>query len=190
MKLSRPVTRGSLISWDKSLCIFCQKESSRETVLIMTNADATRSLLLRLGSFHTALTVMCAIGKHMSDSGLAEVWTESVVFGENTTANNLLAKSCNHAVRAHKLTYEALLRILWPQFIEWLTEQQRQIDSSVEERICTLIGLSEDRDDIDKIVDALNSIRVFFCISECFFVNFRIVSERRVQWVSTYLILF
>ena len=35
-KLSRPGTRGSLIPWDKSLCIFCQKESSRETVLIMT----------------------------------------------------------------------------------------------------------------------------------------------------------
>ena len=118
MKLSRPVTRGSLIPWDKSLCIFCQKETSRETVLVMTNADAPRSHLLRLGSFHTALTFMRAIGKHMSDSGLAEVWTESVVFGENTAANNLLAKSCNHAVRAHKLTYEALLRILWPQFIE------------------------------------------------------------------------
>ena len=35
-KLSRPGTRGSLIPRDKSLCIFCQKESSRETVLIMT----------------------------------------------------------------------------------------------------------------------------------------------------------
>ena len=97
-KLSRPVTRDSLIPWDTSLCIFCQKESSRETVFIMTNADATRSLLLRLGSFHTALTFMRVIGKHMSDTGLAEVWTESGVFGENTAAINLQAKSSNHAV--------------------------------------------------------------------------------------------
>ena len=87
-------------------------------MLIMTNADATRSLLLRLGSFHTALTFMRAIGKHMSDSGLAEVWTESGVFGKNTAANNLLAKSCNRAVRAHKFTYQALLQISWPQFIK------------------------------------------------------------------------
>ena len=35
-QVSRPVTRGSLTPWDKSLCIFCQKESSKETVLIMT----------------------------------------------------------------------------------------------------------------------------------------------------------
>lgn len=35
-KLSRPVTRGLLTPWDKTLCIFCQKESSKETVLIMT----------------------------------------------------------------------------------------------------------------------------------------------------------
>ena len=102
-------------------------------MLQWSNADATRSLLLRLGSFHTTLTFMRAIGKHMSGSGLAEVWTESGIFGENTAANNLLAKSYNCDVQAHKLTYEALLPILWPQFIEWLTEHQLQIDSSIKE---------------------------------------------------------
>ena len=95
----------------------------------------------------------------MSDSGLAEVWTESGVFGENTAAKNSLAKSYNRVVRAHKLTYEALLHILWPQFIEWLSEQQLLIDSSVEERIRTRIGLIEDRDDIEKNVDAFNSVK-------------------------------
>ena len=125
-------------------------------MLQWSNADATLSLLLRLGSFHIALTFMRAIGKHLSGSGLAEVWTESGVFGENTAANNLLAKSYNCDVQAHKLTYEALLPILWPQFIEGLTEHQLQIDSSVKKRISTLIGLIEDRDDIDKLVDAFN----------------------------------
>ena len=36
---------------------------------------------------------MRAIGKHMLGSGLADIWTESGVFGENIAANNLLAKS-------------------------------------------------------------------------------------------------
>ena len=154
IKLSDILNQGqtTVLTLDEQL--YCKAK-----MLQWSNADATRSLLLRLGSFHTALTFMRAIGTHMSDSGLAEVWTESGVFGENTAANNLLAKSYNRAVRAHKLTYEALLRILWPQFIEWLTEQQLQIDSSVEERISTLIGLIEDRDDIDKIVDAFNSVK-------------------------------
>ena len=43
-KLSRPVTRGLLIPWDKSLCILCQKESSRETVLLMTIPVSEKTL--------------------------------------------------------------------------------------------------------------------------------------------------
>ena len=96
-------------------------------MLQWSNHEVTGSLLLRLGSVHTALTFMRAIGKHMSDSGLSEVKIESGVFGGNTATNNLLAKSHNRAVRAHKLTYDALLRILWPQFLEWLAEQQLQL---------------------------------------------------------------
>ena len=71
----------------------------------------------------------------------------------------MLAKSYDRAVRAHKLTYEALSRVLWPQFLEWLAEQQLQIDSSVQERISTLIGLIEERDDIDEIVKAFNGVK-------------------------------
>ena len=60
----------------------------------------------------------------------------------------------------------ALLPILWPQLIEWLTEHQLQIDSSVKERISTLVGLIEDRDDIDKIVDAFNSVKYLMKASD------------------------
>ena len=153
IRLSDILNKGqtTVLTLDEQL--YCKAK-----MLQWSNADATRSLFMRLVSFHTALTFMRAIGKHMSDSGLAEVWTESGVFGENTAANNSLPKSYNGAVRAHKLAYEALLHILWPQFIEWLTEQQLLIDSSVEERIRTRIGLIEDRD-IDKIVDAFNSVK-------------------------------
>ena len=154
MKLSDILNQGqtTVLTLDEQL--YCKAK-----MLQWSNHEVTGSLLLRLGSFHTALTFMRAIGKHMSDSGLSEVWIESGVFGENTATNNLLAKSYNRTVRAHKLTYEALLRILWPQFLEWLAEQQLQIDSSVEERIKRLVALVEERDDIDKIVETFNEVK-------------------------------
>ena len=100
IKLSEILNQGqtAVLTLDKQL--YC-----KANMLQWSIADATRSVLLSLGSFHTALTFMGASGKHMSDSGLAEVWTESGVFDENTAANNLLAKSYNCAVRAHRLAY-------------------------------------------------------------------------------------
>ena len=49
-----------MLSLDEQL--YCKAK-----MLQLSNSDATGSLLLRLGSFNTALTFMCAIGKHMSD---------------------------------------------------------------------------------------------------------------------------
>lgn len=62
---------------------------------------------------------MNVIGEHYTNSELQEVWTdtESAVFGDNTASNNMIAKSHNRTIRAHKLTLEALWLIIWPQFL-------------------------------------------------------------------------
>ena len=79
--------------------------------------------LSRLGSFYITKNFMKAIGQHYTDSGLQEVWAESLVFGENTATNNMLAKSYNRTIRAHKLTLEALWIIMWPHFRKWAEGQ-------------------------------------------------------------------
>ncbi len=60
----------------------------------------------------------------MKDSGLEDVWVESSVYGENTAYNNMEGKSYNRSVRAHKLTYDALWRILWPLFLSWAEDNE------------------------------------------------------------------
>ena len=102
------------------------------------NSEICRGLFLRLGSFHITKNFMSVIGKHFSDSGLQEVWTETSVFGENTAQNSMMAKSYNRAIRAHKLTYEALWTVLWPKFHNW-SQQQGLEDNRIQE-LATRLG--------------------------------------------------
>ena len=50
-----------------------------------------------------------------------------MVFGENTAHNNMDAKSYNRAIRAHKLTFEAVWKIMWPTFIAWAENHIDQV---------------------------------------------------------------
>lgn len=77
------------------------------------------NLVIRLGGFHTALNFLRCIGQHFTDSGLKDIWIESDLYNECTAAKILEGKHWNRAIRAHKLTFEALWRCLWPRFLEW-----------------------------------------------------------------------
>ena len=46
---------------------------------------------------------------------MAEMWAESEVFGDTVAGNILKGKLWNQVICAHKLSYEALWRALWPK---------------------------------------------------------------------------
>ena len=50
---------------------------------------------------------------------------EREIFGEISAINIVKGKLCNPVVRAHKLRYEAILRVLWPMFLTWAQENGR-----------------------------------------------------------------
>ena len=58
-------------------------------------------------------------------SGLSDIWEESGVFGETTADNILKGKIWNRVIRAHKLSFEALWRVLWPLFETWCDENSK-----------------------------------------------------------------
>ena len=80
-------------------------------------------LVINLGSFHIALNVMRVIGQHMFKSGLQEVLSEAVSSGK--TQQVISCRSYNRTVRAHKLTFEALMRVMWPLLQHWADEHDR-----------------------------------------------------------------
>lgn len=51
------------------------------------------------------LNFLQVIDTHMTDSGLSNIWAESKLLTDTTAASILSAKSYNHMVRAHKLTF-------------------------------------------------------------------------------------
>jgi hypothetical protein len=81
--------------------------------------DECKSLILRLGSFHIGLNFLRATGQHMNGSGLEDVLIESGVYGDTTVTNILNGKSWNRGARCHKLTLEALWRIIFTKFLVW-----------------------------------------------------------------------
>ena len=91
--------------------------------LVWANPLPLTDIVIRLGGFHAAKNYLGAIGKHMEDSGLFDAWTESGLYNE-CTANKILAgQSWNRAVRGHKLTLEAVWRILLKEFRAWQTQK-------------------------------------------------------------------
>ena len=82
-------------------------------------------LIVRLGGLHISMNFLGVIGNHMSGSGLTEAWIESNLLGplKAEKAMYMSGKEYNKAVRAHKLTYQALWRLLYPQFYQFLETQ-------------------------------------------------------------------
>lgn len=75
-----------------------------------------------LGGFHTQMIFSIVIGQYVESSGLSDIWAESEVFRETTAINVVKGKMWNRLTRAHKLSYKALWRVLWPLFLTWTQE--------------------------------------------------------------------
>jgi len=67
---------------------------------------------------HTALKFMEVIGKHVQSSGLQlEAWVEGNLLGPKTAEKVMAEKSHYKGMRAHKITVQAMWRILLPQLL-------------------------------------------------------------------------
>ena len=90
----------------------------------------SEDIIILLGGFHVQNNFSKVIGQHLADSGLRDILEESGVFGKNTAENIMKGKGWNRLPRAHKLTFEALWRILWPTFLQWVDGNDSTIDNS------------------------------------------------------------
>jgi hypothetical protein len=64
-----------------------------------------------MGGLHIAMNFQKAIGQHMSGCGIEELWIESGHLAEGPVQLVLQGKRYAKAMRAHKLTYQALWQI-------------------------------------------------------------------------------
>ena len=80
-----------------------------------------------MGGFHIALNYLSLLGKKYTNSGLEELLIGSGVYAAGTTSVLMLGKSYNRGIRAHKLSMEALFRLLWQAFLQWLENQTVEV---------------------------------------------------------------
>ncbi|KAJ8943944.1 hypothetical protein NQ314_009608 [Rhamnusium bicolor] len=85
-------------------------------------SDQCHNIIVRLGGFNIMLNFLKVIGQYMEPSGLKDVWIESDLYGESTVQGIFTGKKWNNGIRAHKLTYESLWRIILPMFEKWLLD--------------------------------------------------------------------
>lgn len=88
-------------------------------------------IVLKMGGLHIACNFMKAIGQHMANTGLAEIWIESGVLAEGSAIKVLSGKAYAKAMRIHKLTYQAFWRILLPKFLDFLEKEYYEIFEQV-----------------------------------------------------------
>jgi len=55
----------------------------------------------------------------------------------------MLGKSYNRGIHAHKLSMEALFRLLWQAFLEWLSKQDNGLDDRTKHIVLNRVVIEE-----------------------------------------------
>ena len=124
MKVSQEVARrlqqaDSVITFD--LAIYMKAKQIQ-----LKFPEEFKNTVIRMGGFHIPLNYLSLLGKKYANSGLENLLIESGVYAAGTTSVLMLGKSYNRGIRAHKLSMEALFRLLWQAFCDgWKTKQRK-----------------------------------------------------------------
>ena len=107
-----------------------------------------------LSGLHISMNYLGVIGRHVSHSGLNELWVECDILGANDAQNVMGGKGYARAIMIHKLTLQAVWQLLLPRLNAFL----RGIDLTLR---ADLLDLSTviDADHIAHMVEKLTSDR-------------------------------
>ena len=121
------------LSLDHVILVCDQAIYAKATEVAWAHQEKFKSVILRLGTFHTICTFLAVIGKRFGDAGLTDVAIESGVVAEGSTKGVLTGKHYNRAVRFHKLLYESMMRMVWEKFVAWMEERLMEENRSLQE---------------------------------------------------------
>ena len=85
-----------------------------------------------------AMVFLTVIGKRHAESGLEDVLIESKAFGPTTVDAIMRGKMYNRSIRAHKMVYEAMQRLLWKEFGDWCLKNEDQV--TFDEELVTVLA--------------------------------------------------
>lgn len=104
-------------------------------------------VIVKMGGLHLSMNYLKAIGQHMTDTGLSEIWKESDLLADGSILKVLDGKAYAKAMRAHKLTFQAMWRILVPRLLSFIQQKDNGL----------YIILTEKDNDVDSIATILKA---------------------------------
>ena len=94
-----------------------------------------KNTVIKIGGFHVALNYLSLRERNYANSGLEDLQIESGVYAAGTTSVLTLRKSNYRGIHAQKLVIEALFRLLWKPFLEWLSKKAGALDNEVKQDV-------------------------------------------------------
>ena len=101
---------------------------ARSMVASQPEGSELKSAIIRLGGFHLLISYLGTIGNIMEGSGLEGLW--KVAYGQSTVGHMMTRHAYARAIRAHLLTYQALVTLLAhhkPEPSEYCGEELQQM---------------------------------------------------------------
>ena len=81
--------------------------------MVVWKHDDFKDFIIRMGDFHLTGNFLSTISKRFQDAGLMELCVEAGVVAEGSISGVMEGRQYNRSMRAHKLVYEALMRLVW-----------------------------------------------------------------------------
>ena len=126
--LKRSLAIADQIGQNDVIVVFDLAIYAKGLEIMWHKEEEMNRVVLRMGAFHMCCTLLAVIGKRFGDAGLSDILIESEVIAAGSLSGVLEGKHYNRGVRAHKIVFEALLRLRWEVFQNWLKMKQPEFE--------------------------------------------------------------
>ena len=127
-----------------------------------------KNLILRMCAFHTICNLLSTIGKRFQDAGLRDLCVESGVIAEGSITAVMEGRKYNHAVRLHKIVYEAMMRVAWKVFLPWIQVNHGDEAHHLEEALRSISTFHDEvsQASFTKLMDDISLTRILQLFQE------------------------
>ena len=113
------------------LCVFDQAFYAKVAEIIWKHKEKFQDIVIMLGGFHLLMMFLGVMGTRFGDAGFRDLIVQSEVIAEGSVQKVIECKHYNCAVHAHKITYEALCRLIYSRFMDWMNQENESTVTDV-----------------------------------------------------------
>ena len=106
--------------------------------VVWRDRERYSNIIIRMGTFHTICNALAVLGKRFQDAGLRDLCIESGIVAEGSVTGVMEGRMYNRAVRVHKIVYEALMRLLWNEFVQHVMDGHKDLLEAVLVQVHTM----------------------------------------------------